>query len=394
MSSAPVALKTRVMRRAHDALFSRFHSSTLIYNTCWEDPRLDRRMLGLQSDSRVAMITSAGCNALDYLLDDPGEIHAVDVNPRQNALLQLKIALIEHGDHAELFRVFGEGVRPDFPDLLGELAPRLQPYAKKFWESKHYYFEPTLANPSFYYRGAVGRVMWVLLHGLTKAKPKVRPLIERLVEAQSLDEQSAIYDRLQAPLWNAFNSWLINQPFTMAMFGVPRPQIRLIEEKFSGGVSGYIRSKMEHVLTKLPMQDNYFWRVYAIGNYTTECCPNYLRAENLPSLRRRTARVKTHSATVANFLKKNPGAYTHYVLLDHQDWLANHDVEGLREEWDLILDNSRSGTRILMRSASLEIDFIPPAVREKLRFFPELTDCLHLQDRAGTYGSTILAEVR
>jgi len=351
-------------------------------------------MLGLQSDSRVVMITSAGCNALDYLLDDPSEIHAVDVNPRQNALLQLKIALIERGDHAELFRVFGEGVRPEFSELLGELAPRLQPYAKQFWESKHYYFEPTLANPSFYYRGAVGRVMWVLLHGLTKAKPKVRPLIERLVEAKSLDEQSAIYDRLQAPLWNAFNSWLINQPLTMAMFGVPRPQIRLIEEKCSGGVSGYIRSKMEYVLTKLPMRDNYFWRVYAIGSYTPECCPNYLRAENLPSLQERCGRVKTHSSTVANFLKKNPGAYTHYVLLDHQDWLANHDVEGLREEWDLILDNSRSGTRILMRSASLEIDFIPPAVRERLRFFPELTGCLHLQDRAGTYGSTILAEVR
>jgi S-adenosylmethionine-diacylglycerol 3-amino-3-carboxypropyl transferase len=141
------------------------------------------------------------------------------------------------------------------------------------------------------------------------------------------------------------------------------------------------------------MRDNYFWRVYAIGNYTLDCCPNYLRAENLSSLQKRTGRLSTHSTTVANFLKKNPGVYTHYVLLDHQDWLAHHDVDGLREEWDLVLENSRPGTRILMRSASLEIDFIPAAVRQRLRFFPELTDCLHSQDRAGTYGSTILAEV-
>ena len=382
------------MRRAHDAIFDRVHASTLIYNTCWEDPRVDRQLLALQPDSRVVMITSAGCNALDYLLDDPAQIFAVDVNPRQNALLQLKIALIEHGDHAELFHLFGEGARPNFRSLLQLLTPRLQPYAKKFWETKHYYFERTRVNPSFYYRGAAGRVAWVLVQGLSKTNSKVRDLIERLVDARSLDEQSAVYEHLQAAFWNAFNSWFLNQPLTMAMLGVPRPQIRLIEETFPGGINGYLRAKMEYVLTKVPMQDNYFWRVYAVGSYTPECCPNYLLAKNLPSLRQRTGRVSTHSTTVASFLRHNPGVYTHYVLLDHQDWLANHNLEGLREEWDLLLQNSRPGTRILLRSASPEVDFIPAPVRDRLKFFPDLTESLHLQDRVGTYGSTVLAEVQ
>jgi S-adenosylmethionine-diacylglycerol 3-amino-3-carboxypropyl transferase len=394
MTPAPPNLKSGLKQRAHDALFHRIHSSTLIYNTCWEDPRLDRQLLALRPDSRVVMITSAGCNALDYLLDDPAEIHAVDVNPRQNALLELKIALIGHGDHAELFRVFGEGARPEFPNLLEELAPRLNTYAKKFWEDKHHYFEPTRGNSSFYYRGAAGRVAWILLQGLAKTNPRVRDVMERLVEAKTLDEQAELYERLQSALWNAFNSWLMNQPFTMAMLGVPRPQIRIIEQKFPGGVNGYIRTKMEYVLTKLPIRDNYFWRVYATGSYTAECCPNYLLAKNFVSLGKRMERLRTHSMTVARFLRQNPGKYTHFVLLDHQDWLASHDVEGLRDEWDLILRNSRPGTRILMRSASPEIDFIPAAVRDRLRFFRELTDRLHLQDRVGTYGSTLLAEVR
>jgi S-adenosylmethionine-diacylglycerol 3-amino-3-carboxypropyl transferase len=394
MTPAPPNLKSRLKQRAHDALFHRIHSSTLIYNTCWEDPRLDRQLLALQPDSRVVMITSAGCNALDYLLDDPAEIHAVDVNPRQNALLELKIALIEHGDHAELFRVFGEGARPEFPDLLEELAPRLNTYAKKFWEDKRHYFEPTRVNSSFYYRGAAGRVAWILLQGLAKTNPRVKDVMERLVEAKTLHEQAELYERLQSALWNAFNSWLMNQPFTMAMLGVPRPQIRIIEQRFPGGVNGYIRTKMEYVLTKLPIRDNYFWRVYATGSYTAECCPNYLLAKNFVPLGKRMERLRTHSMTVARFLRQNPGKYTHFVLLDHQDWLASHDAEGLREEWDLILRNSRPGTRILMRSASPEIDFIPAAARDRLSFFRELTDRLHLQDRVGTYGSTLLAEVR
>jgi S-adenosylmethionine-diacylglycerol 3-amino-3-carboxypropyl transferase len=142
------------------------------------------------------------------------------------------------------------------------------------------------------------------------------------------------------------------------------------------------------------MRDNYFWRVYATGRYTAQCCPNYLRTENFRSLRERTQRITTHSTTIANFLRQNPAQYTHYVLLDHQDWLASHDMDGLREEWDLVLKNSRPGTRILMRSASPEIDFIPARARHRLKFFSELTDCVHSQDRVGTYGSTLLAEVQ
>jgi S-adenosylmethionine-diacylglycerol 3-amino-3-carboxypropyl transferase len=80
-------------------------------------------------------------------------------------------------------------------------------------------------------------------------------------------------------------------------------------------------------------------------------------------------------------------------LLDHQDWQASHDPAGLKEEWDLVLQNSRPGTKILMRSAGTQIDFIPACARERLKFFTELTDRLHLEDRVGTYGCTLLAEV-
>ncbi len=148
------------------------------------------------------------------------------------------------------------------------------------------------------------------------------------------------------------------------------------------------------MLTRLPIADNYFWRVYTMGRYTRGCCPNYLRPEFLSQLGERSTRVRTHSMTVSHFLACNPGIYTHYVLLDHQDWLASHDTEGLAEEWNLILQNSRPGTRILMRSASTEINFIPRAACERLRFFPDLTRRLHEQDRVGTYGSTLLAEVQ
>jgi S-adenosylmethionine-diacylglycerol 3-amino-3-carboxypropyl transferase len=81
------------------------------------------------------------------------------------------------------------------------------------------------------------------------------------------------------------------------------------------------------------------------------------------------------------------------VLLDHQDWLAHHASGALEEEWDLILANSRPGTKILMRSAAYSLDFLPARARRALSFFHEWTAILHLRDRVGTYGSTHLAEV-
>jgi S-adenosylmethionine-diacylglycerol 3-amino-3-carboxypropyl transferase len=66
-------------------LFDAIYPRSLVYNTCWEDPAVDRQALDLSSDDRMLVITSAGCNVLDYALAAPRRIFAVDANPRQTA---------------------------------------------------------------------------------------------------------------------------------------------------------------------------------------------------------------------------------------------------------------------------------------------------------------------
>jgi len=385
-------LKQKVLHSTHDLLFKTVHGRSLIYNTSWEDPRIDRQLLGLTADSRVVMLTSAGCNALDYLLDSPAEIHAVDVNPRQNALLQLKLALIERGEFADLFAMFGTGSHRAFRDIYAQVRLRLTPEAQTFWDSKIVYFSQQSKKQSFYYYGTSGVIAWLLSRYLSK-NPVLCSEILNLLEARTLQEQREIYGRIEPLIWGRFISWVVRQPLTLAMLGVPRPQIRLINEQFPGGVLGYISAKLRHVATDVLMHDNYFWRVYMTGSYTNNCCPNYLKQENFELLRRGVPRVHVHNASVTEFLRHNPGQYTHFVLLDHQDWLAQHDPVALAEEWSLILANSAVGSRILMRSAGQHVDFLPPQAKTALRFFPERTAALHLQDRVGTYGSLHFAEV-
>lgn len=387
------ALGTRLLHAAHDQLFKAVHSRWLIYNTCWEDPRIDRQLLALDGLSQVVMLTSAGCNALDYLLDGPARIHAVDVNPRQNALLQLKLALLRRGSWEDLFAMFGDGSHDAFRDIYAAVRHDLPDYAQGFWDDKIGYFAADNRKQSFYFHGTSGLFAWLMTRYLLNSRRRLRRQLLELLDAESLDEQRAIYRRIEPALWGRWTSWFVRQPAVMAMLGVPRAQIRLMETQYPGGVVGYVRDKFRHVLTEVLIRDNYFWRVYLTGSYTEQCCPNYLKRANFETLRANCDRITTYNTTVTEFLRSHPGRYSHFVLLDHQDWLAGHDPAALQEEWQLLLQNSVAGSKVMMRSAGAEVDFIPDTARGSVRFFPELTGALHRQDRVGTYGSLHLAEV-
>ena len=383
----------KFLKAPHDLAFHHFHGKKLIYNSCWEDPRIDRQLLQLNGDSRVVMITSAGCNALDYLLDEPAEIHAIDMNYRQNALLELKLAMIRQNQFETFFEFFGIGSCEKYRSVYKRLREDLPEFAQEYWDEKISYFDPFGLKKSFYYRGTAGSAAWILGNALFQAKPNIKNYGLSLLDSSSLEEQREIFELLEPKLWSKLSNWLVRQWAVMALLGVPRPQIKLIEDHYPGGLSAYIKDKLRHVMIDLPASENYFWRVYITGSYTRRCCPNYLRREHQPALERLQSRIHTHTASITNFLRKNPGQYSHYVLLDHQDWLAWNDPTSLLEEWTLILENSYPGTKILLRSAGLNLSFIPNNVLERLRFYPDVTTPLHQQDRVGTYGSLHFAEV-
>jgi hypothetical protein len=58
------SLTDRLDQKVFDAIDSR----SLVYNTCWEDPAVDRLALALRPQDRMLVIASAGCNVLDFTL--------------------------------------------------------------------------------------------------------------------------------------------------------------------------------------------------------------------------------------------------------------------------------------------------------------------------------------
>lgn len=384
---------SNIISELKNRFFKSVVSRNLIYNSCWEDPRLDRELLQLDTDSRVVMLTSAGCNALDYLLDAPHRIHCVDINPAQNALLELKKALFKHNNYPLLWDMFGEGSREGVQSVYHKQIRRLLPLeSQKYWDQKINYFAPDSASASFYFRGTSGTIAKLIFDRIQHKG--LFPRILKMLNAESLEEQAYYFEEVEPRLWNTFSKWLVRQHATMTMLGVPSSQQDMIREEYRDGMLHFIRHSLREVFTERPLRDNYFWRVYLTGSYSRECCPNYLLESNFEQLRKRIDNITTHNCSLLQFLQHNPGPFTHFILLDHQDWLAHAQPKTLEKEWNQILSQATGGTRILFRSADSSLEFLPDFVFQNVTFQPEITKSIHQLDRVGTYESTHLAIVQ
>jgi S-adenosylmethionine-diacylglycerol 3-amino-3-carboxypropyl transferase len=283
-------------------LFDQIHFRNLIYNQCWEDPELDNEVLGINPTDRIAMITSAGCNALDYLLWAPAGIHCVDMNPHQNALLELKIAALQALTYEQFFKMFGTGRLKNHARVYERvLRPRLTVAGRLIWDRRIWYFDDCGAG--LYFHGTAG-IFARVLRGYLHLVRGLKTTLEEFQIIRNVDDQAAFYrERIAPKLWSPFVRFLMSRKAVMSMLGVPVEQIKQINRSAAGGFSSFVEQRVEKTLTTIPIGRNYFWRVYMNGYYAWDCCPNYLKAENFEFLRARVSRIKMRTSTLTNFFK-------------------------------------------------------------------------------------------
>ena len=365
----------------------------LVYNQCWEDPRVDELALRLRSDDRVLAITSAGCNVLDYALSG-ARVLAVDANPRQNHLLSLKIAGIRALDFESFFDLFGSGGSVRAEEMYRDaLRPNLSDAARAFWDEGIAVFVPRRSRGgSFYYTGTAGlfarlvRYYWEHVGALRKG-------LEGLLAADGIGEQVEVYRRLVRPrlLGNAA-ARIIGSRSALSLVGVPGPQ-RAMVASAPGGIAGYLRSCLDHVMSVALLRENYFWSVYITGSYPRGHCPEYLKPAPFARLKGGLVdNVSIRTGLLADVVGRSDATYSVFVLLDHMDWLAGAP-SALEGEWRELAAKAEPGARVIFRSGASDASFLPESVLARLRFDERRATALHRLDRVGTYGSFHIAEL-
>ena len=255
-----------------------------IYAFTWEDSRVDRRLLKIGQDDVILCITSAGDNLLDYLYSaNPRRIHAVDMNPNQNHLLELKLAAYQALPYVEFWKLFGEGRYPGFKNtLLTRLSPYMSSQACQFWLSH----EQVFTSPRGLYEcGGSGHgirlVRWLVwVSGLRSA-------VRDLCQTKTLNEQREIWPRVRRVLMSRPLHWaVIGSKFLWKAAGVPPAQIAMILEDYLdqdnlnplhmtlADTSGeamwqYIINTLDPVAREtLLSEDNFYYLLTLTGQYT------------------------------------------------------------------------------------------------------------------------------
>eukprot|EP01123_Difflugia_compressa_P009298 TRINITY_DN303_c0_g1_i5.p1 TRINITY_DN303_c0_g1~~TRINITY_DN303_c0_g1_i5.p1 ORF type:complete len:414 (-),score=63.95 TRINITY_DN303_c0_g1_i5:82-1323(-) len=397
-----------IIRKISSAVEKISYKNKIIFNTVWEDPRLDKEALNINSEDTILTISSGGCNALALLLENPKHIYLVDRNPCQNALVELKIAAIKNLDYDNFWKMFGEGVLPEFSTKFYPLLRQdLSPESQKYWDAKAFYFDGTGIKRSFYWRGTCGTVAWLVswYFGLV---PGLKHALRTLFNAKTVEEQKIVYENFVAPkLWNFFIRNIIKSEVYLSWTGIPLPQQKLLAGTAGSfeTIGQWIMEQLEIVCTKLPIHENYFWRVYLNGRYTKDCCPDYLKMENFQKLRKSVHKITINTQTITEFLQSNPKTkISTYILLDHMDWMAEHP-NLLTEEWEAIFANATKNPKFLWRSAAPDADFVldtkvktkkgkVATLRDLLELDEDTASRLHPLDRVHTYTSLHVATVK
>lgn len=377
-----LASKQGILQKLFAVWFDAF-----VYNQIWEDPRVDLEALRLDNNSRVLTISSGGCNALNYLLADPGSVTAVDLNRHHIYLLNLKAAAARtFPNHEQFFDFFGVGKTENADKIYKEfLATDLDEQAKQVWNKRIKIFK----KGGLYDHSRNGYFLRIFQRfaRLIGCRP------DAVLKARSKPEQERLYAEHIEPFFQNFLIKLVGKlPVTLFGLGIPPQQFDELTRDLGSGktIIDVYRERVRRLACDFSIDENYFaWQAFA-RKYDTEnrkAIPEYLKAENFEKLKTNIGRLRTSIGSVTDEIKARPrGTFNRFVFLDAQDWM---DADALTELWSAIAEKAEPDSRIIFRTAGAESPIetrVPQALCENFVCEKEISVRLFKQDRASIYG--------
>lgn len=268
----------------------------LRYANCWEDADVLLKGLQVQSGDRVLSIGSAGDNSFSLLVDDPESVLAVDINPVQLALIELKKAAFLALDHDEFlgflgFRSFGAR-----GDLFEKVKTHLSKGLIQYW-SGHL---EELSN-GIIHLGKFERYFHLFQSSVLPFIHSKRRIAEIFSPKDQEGQERFFQNRWNNGRWRMLFKVFFSK-FVMGRFGRD-PQF-LKEVKVP--VGEFISQKAQQHLSSVDCQQNYFLRYILTGEFGQQL-PHYARKANFETIKARVSRLTVFKGLAGDALKKHSG---------------------------------------------------------------------------------------
>ena len=379
-------------------LYERFFSllfNNLTYTFVCEDPAVDYEALKLTKDSKVLMISSAGCNVLNYLKENPAHITAVDINGPHLSLTNLRLAAINHlPSYKEFYDFFGKAnCSKNIKNYYQFIEPFLDFKTKKFWSNSKGFRARTFGQRIRYFKKGLYHFGWAakgvkLLFFFMKI---YNIKLSNVLESDNLKQQNEYFQNKIVPAFKKksvrFIAMLFS-PFFYSSFGVPPEQIKKHNINVKNSFSDLGKLVIFRNLCLFSVDKNYFsWIAISFSyNHKKKIIPDYLKEEYYKKIKNNIDRVKTVQISVQDYLKQQkPGAFNRFNFLDALDWMSKEQQQELWREIDRV---APSGSRIIFRSAlritPLET-ILPSDILNKFNFEKKESERLLKLERTGLY---------
>jgi S-adenosylmethionine-diacylglycerol 3-amino-3-carboxypropyl transferase len=311
----------------------------ILYAQCWEDPEPLSEALSVSASDDVLSVASAGDNSLALLLEGPRTLTAVDFNPAQLHLLELKMASLTL-DYEEFVGFLGARPAGDRLVTYRNIRRALSPGARAFWDEHRAAIRAGVIHCGRLERYLAGFRRWLLpmIHG--------RKLVAALLAAPTLGEQERLYrEQWDCGRWRWFFRFFFSRP-VMSRVGRPKAWFAQVNVRDVG------RTLLERThtgLTRVPTPGNYFLEYMLTGGYRDlESAPPYLRRANFATLRERAGRVKLVCGELGVCLAgARPGEFSCFNLSDVFEYMSPQQADAT---WRHLMRVSRPGSRLVYRT--------------------------------------------
>lgn len=362
--------------------------SGLVYTQIWEDPYIDLEALALEPEQRLVTISSAGCNALNYLTAHPVQIEVVDLNSAHLSLLELKIAtLCTCSNYTDFERFFAQATNVENVELYDRLIHwRLSTTARIYWNSpvrKKRRIE--MFKNGFYRFGLLGQfIRFIKIYANL-----CRVDLTEWARCKTQEEQVIWFNRNAPRIFkNKIAQLLCRSPLVLYYLGIPPRQFQELCNGDPNQMACILEERARALLTIGSVDDNYFaWQAttgaYRIGGPY----PPYLKPEYFEILRTRVNRLALHQIGFRQYLETCADqSIDRFILLDAQDWMDAKEIQRL---WSEMSRTAKPHARLIFRSAGSfwrAADCLPLSIKKQWATDESVNLAFTARDMSGIYG--------
>jgi S-adenosylmethionine-diacylglycerol 3-amino-3-carboxypropyl transferase len=276
----------------------------LLFGQVREDAEVERWLVQRHGAvDRAVVVASAGCTVLSLVDLVHERIEAVDINPRQLALTEIKLAALRTLERAEFLTVLGGPFA--LRDLGLELSLRAQALVAEL---------PVALSEGLQNAGSVDRLIGIL-RGLFFTTVHSQKFVEEFLWLDSSDEQRLRFDEVwDTRLWRLATGLVFNRVALRIRFG------KAAAARVPASFAALVRERVRDRLVRFPCRENgCAWQAF-LGKYPAgieAALPCYAQKEMFPRIAACARKVHLHEGDLQAWLAGQAGARFDFLALSN-----------------------------------------------------------------------------